>query len=112
MCPLSFAMHLSVTHSPADHRSFCTAGVSALETKFHSLPRLNRRIPPQVSGAVGIVAADSGIPAIANAGIPTVSPTDIPPVNYIAATIGDADRAGKTGTPVVSNHIAASAATG
>lgn len=69
--------------------------MSSLEPELNRLSRLDGAVPAQARGRVRIAATDRCIPGAAQAGIARVSPSDIPAVDRAAASVGDADRAGK-----------------
>ncbi len=77
------------------HFYAATIGI-ALEAEFHRLPCANGGVPTNTSSAVGIAAAQGGIPGTGDAIAPTILPTGSPAGFGAGAGVGDADRTGKT----------------
>lgn len=84
--------------------------MGSLKTKLNGLPRLDGVIPASASRGVRIAAGDGGIPGAAQARAARISPIHIPVIDRTGAPVGNPDRSGKAGAPVITDDIGAIAA--
>lgn len=74
--------------------------------KTNGLPRLNRAVPIQGTGGVGVVATEVGIPGAGDTVI-GVAPANCPPINGGSAIVGDTNSALKAGIPLIVKRVRA-----